>query len=135
MARIFLFLGALSGLLAVALGAFAAHGLQTQLDPRALEVFHTGVEYQGLHALALFGTGLLAHQAHGSRWLWAAGWGFALGTLLFSGSLYALATTAIRAFGMVTPLGGAFFLLGWLCLAIAALLLESSGPGGRPDNP
>ena len=130
MARSFLFLGALSGLLTVAFGAFGAHALRQHLDTHALEVFHTGVQYQGLHALALFGTGLFALQAGPSRWLQAAGWSFVGGSLLFSGSLYALAITGSRAFAFVTPVGGTLFLIGWLCLSIAALRCSDSGPGG-----
>lgn len=126
--RSFLFLAAVSGLLAVALGAFAAHGLQSRLDARALKVFHTGVEYQALHALALFGTGLFALRARPSRWLQAAGWSFVLGTLLFSGSLYALALTGATGFAIATPFGGGLFLVGWLCLAVSTLRYD--GPAG-----
>ena len=119
MDRIFFGLGALSAFVSVAAGAFGAHALRARLEPAALAVFETGARYQMYHALAL-----LAVAWAGSRWPgpWAgrAGWLFVAGTLLFSGSLYALALSGIRWLGAITPLGGVAFLLGWLCLAWAA---------------
>ena len=119
MDRLFAMLGALSGLISVAAGAFGAHALRARLDPGALAVFETGARYQMYHAL-----GLLAVAWAASRWPgpWAgrAGWLFLAGTVLFSGSLYALALTGVRWLGAITPLGGVAFLLGWLCLALAA---------------
>jgi uncharacterized membrane protein YgdD (TMEM256/DUF423 family) len=119
MERLFFALGSLSALVAVALGAFAAHGLKSRLAPEMLAVFETGVRYQMYHALAL----LAAAWAH-ARWpgamAAAGGWLFVAGTLLFSGSLYALALTGLRWLGPVTPLGGLAFLAGWACLAWAA---------------
>jgi uncharacterized membrane protein YgdD (TMEM256/DUF423 family) len=117
--RLFPVLGACSGALAVAAGAFGAHALRGRLDPRALEVFETAARYQMYHALALFAAAW-AMGCH-ARWGAAAGWLFTAGTLLFSGSLYALALTGHRWLGAVTPLGGVAFLLGWLCLAVAVL--------------
>ena len=114
--RHFIVLGAVNGFLAVAFGAFAAHALKDLLSAGLLEVFHTGVEYQGLHALALVAVGLLGRDEHG-RALNLAGWAFASGILLFSGSLYLLALTDIRMLGAVTPLGGVAFLIGWGALA------------------
>jgi len=118
-ARPFLVLGALGGLLSVALGAFAAHGLKPILSPGLLEIFHTGVDYQAMHSLALLLVGLLADRLP-ARPLRIAGWAFASGILIFSGSLYLLALTDARWLGAITPIGGSAFLLGWGALAWAA---------------
>jgi uncharacterized membrane protein YgdD (TMEM256/DUF423 family) len=114
--RHFIFLGAINGFLAVAFGAFAAHALKNLLSTGLLEVFQTGVEYQAMHALALLAVGLLGRDGR-SRVLKLAGWAFATGILLFSGSLYILAMTDIRWLGAITPFGGTAFLLGWGALA------------------
>lgn len=124
MARSFLAAGALFGLSSVALGAFAAHGLQSSLSADLLNVFHTGVQYQMYHALALLFTGLLVQRAP-SRSATVAGWLFIIGIVLFSGSLYVLALTQVTAFGIVTPLGGLAFLAGWFALFMAALSVKS----------
>jgi len=112
-------LGALSAFLAVAAGAFGAHALRARLDPAMLLVFETGARYQMYHAL-----GLMAAAWAVTRWpgklASAAGWCFVAGTILFSGSLYAIALTGQRALGAITPLGGVAFLSGWGCLALAA---------------
>ena len=112
----FVMLGAINGFLAVAFGAFAAHALKTLISPGLLDVFMTGVEYQAMHALALLAIGLLGRDGL-SRPLHLAGWSFATGILLFSGSLYLLALTDARWLGAITPLGGTAFLLGWGSLA------------------
>ena len=119
MARLWLLLAACAGFTGVALGAFAAHGLKSQLTPAYLAVFQTGTHYQLIHALALFGVGLLATLRPAPR-VNCAGALFGVGIALFSGSLYALTLTGISALGMVTPFGGLAFLVGWLCLGIAA---------------
>lgn len=111
--------GALNGFLAVALGAFGAHGLRGIVDASRLGVFETAVLYHGWHALALVATGLAAERL-GGRWLPVAGWLFLAGILLFSGSLYALTLGAPRWLGPVTPLGGGAFLAAWLALAVGA---------------
>ncbi|QEA38478.1 DUF423 domain-containing protein [Pistricoccus aurantiacus] len=110
---------ALSGFVMVAAGAFGAHGLRDQLTPQLLDTFETGVRYQAWHTLAMLtvlvwrvnaplkGQGLVLG-------LWA------VGILLFSGSLYLLALTGIRGLGIVTPFGGLAFLAGWLALAVCA---------------
>jgi uncharacterized membrane protein YgdD (TMEM256/DUF423 family) len=118
--RRFLLIGACSGFLAVALGAFGAHGLRDALSPDRLDVFETAVRYQMFHALALIATGLLATRRRG-RTAPAAGWLFVLGTVLFSGSLYVLALTGGRAWGAITPFGGVAWLLGWVLLAAASV--------------
>ena len=119
MDRLFFVLGALSGFVSVAAGAFGAHALRARLDPEALAVFETGARYQMYHAF-----GLLAVAWAVSRWPgpWAgrAGGLFVAGTLLFSGSLYALALSGVRWLGAITPLGGVAFLAGWICPALAA---------------
>lgn len=115
--RHFLVIGALNGLLAVALGAFAAHALKGVLSPGLLEVFRTGVDYQAMHGLALLAVGLLGERGGGSRALRWAGWCFASGILLFSGSLYLLALTDAGRFGAITPIGGTAFIAGWALLA------------------
>lgn len=119
MLRIFLLLAAFAGFTGVALGAFAAHGLKARLSAEYLAVFQTGVHYQLIHALALFGVALLLQRLP-SGLLHAAGSLFALGILLFSGSLYLLTLSGIGKLGMITPLGGLAFLAGWLCLGLAA---------------
>lgn len=120
MSRRFLALGALSAGLAVALGAFAAHALKARLEAQLLAAFEVGARYQMYHALALVAVGLLAER-RASRLLGASGGLFLAGTVLFSGSLYALSLTGIRGLGAITPFGGVAFLAGWLCLAAAAL--------------
>ena len=110
--------GILAGL-SVVLGAFAAHGLKNHLDENWLNAFQTGVHYQMLHALALILICLLARTLPHSMWNWSAGFMMA-GILCFSGSLYALALTGIKWFGPITPLGGLFFIVGWVLFTIAA---------------
>ena len=114
--RHFILIGAINGFLAVAFGAFAAHGLKNILSNGLLAVFHTGVDYHAIHALALLAVGILGRDGE-TRGLRLAGWAFASGILLFSGSLYLMALTDARWLGAVTPLGGTAFLLGWAALA------------------
>ncbi len=120
MDRNFLLLGAVAGFLGVALGAFGAHGLRGRLSPEMLAVFETGVRYHMYHALALVLVSLVMNRMGG--WLLqTAGWSFVAGIVLFSGSLYALAIGGVTALGAVTPIGGLAFLIGWACLAFAAI--------------
>lgn len=119
MDRTFLILGAVSGAISVAAGAFGAHALRARVDARMLEVFETGARYQMYHALALLGVAWVASRWPGALTT-ASGWLFVAGTLLFSGSLYAMTFTGIRALGAITPLGGVCFIAGWLCLAAVA---------------
>jgi uncharacterized membrane protein YgdD (TMEM256/DUF423 family) len=119
MDRIFFGLGAISAALAVALGAFAAHGLRSRISADALTTFETGARYHIYHALALLAVAW-ACSRWPSAWASAAGWLFVAGTVLFSGSLYLLAVTGVRALGAITPFGGLAFILGWLALAWAA---------------
>jgi len=109
----------LSGFVAVAAGAFGAHALKSRLDPAMLAVFETGARYHLVHALGMLAAAWVVDRT-GRPLAARAGWLFALGTVLFSGSLYALALTGVRGFGAVTPVGGVAFLGGWACLAWAA---------------
>lgn len=127
MERLFLLLAGVYGFLAVALGAFGAHGLKGFLErvpdgPQRLTWWQTGAQYHLAHALAL---GLAAYLAArtGSAAATVAGWCFAGGVLLFSGSLYVMTLTGIRALGAVTPLGGLLMLTGWASVGVAALRL------------
>ena len=120
MARFFLMIAAISGFFAVVIGAFAAHGLRKILTPEMIEVVKTGVQYQMYHALALLIVGLWLSYKPVAPGLKAGGLAFILGTLLFSGSLYALAMGAPRWLGPITPLGGLCFLIGWILLVVAA---------------
>lgn len=121
MDKTFLLIGALLGGLGVGLGAFGAHGLRGRLSPEMLAVFETGVRYQMYHALAILLVASLVGRLDGGRLLSAAGWAFTAGVAVFSGSLYALALTGITVLGAITPIGGLAFLVGWVCLAWAAL--------------
>ena len=118
MDRLFFSLGAGSAFVAVAAGAFGAHALRARLSPELLAVFETGARYQMYHAVAMIAAAWAAVQWPGALPR-AAGWLFAAGTVLFSGSLYALALSGVRWLGAVTPLGGVAFLAGWICLALA----------------
>ena len=115
--RIWLFIAAANGFIAVAAGAFAAHGLQGRLDAHALTIFETGARYQMYHALA---TGLAAIVPRNPATRLACML-FLAGIILFSGSLYLLAATGTRIWGFVTPFGGVAFLAGWAALAWSAM--------------
>ena len=113
----FMAVGALLALLGVAAGAFGAHGLRSIVSEQMLEVFHTGVRYQMYHAFGLMVSGgaLAFYQLSLFRW---ATWAFLTGILLFSGSLYVMSLSGVRWLGAITPLGGLFFIIGWVLLAI-----------------
>ncbi len=117
------------GVMAVMFGAFGAHALKARLDADALSAWHTAVQYQFYHALALLAVGILMHNVP-SRALSAAGIAMIVGTALFSGSLYLLATRSLLPFGSmrllgpITPLGGLTLIIGWICLACAAFRLK-----------
>ena len=121
MDRTFGALGALFGLLAVALGAFGAHALKSRIPPEMLSVWHTGVEYHVFHALGLLAVGIVAIHLPGSATLKWSGWLMLAGIALFSGSLYLLALSGERWPGAVTPVGGLAFLASW-ALFVAAVL-------------
>lgn len=118
MSRLWFGLGALNAFLSVAAGAFGAHALKSRLTPEMLAVFETGARYQMYHALGLLAVGALVALG---RPVGAAGGWMLAGIVLFSGSLYALALSGVRALGAITPLGGVCFLIAWLWLAISML--------------
>lgn len=118
MIRLVLIIASLYGGLAVCTGAFGAHALGSQLSERMLSVWHTAVQYQIYHALALLAVGLLMRLGFTGTPITLAAWAFILGTLLFSGSLYLLATTGLKALGPVTPIGGMMLIIGWITLLI-----------------
>ena len=115
---------AVNGFLAVAFGAFAAHGLSTRINAHALQIFETGARYHMYHALAL-GLAAMAMRGAAASSANLSAWFFLIGIVLFSGSLYLLALTGIRTFGIVTPFGGLSFLIGWALLAWAATRVQS----------
>ncbi|MEN8720503.1 MAG: DUF423 domain-containing protein [Oceanococcaceae bacterium] len=107
------------GFLAVALGAFAAHGLKSRLDAYALDIMATATQYALLHAVVLLALSLAPAD---NRWLGWAGMAFVCGTFVFSGSLYALALSGVRALGAMTPIGGLLLLIGWGLLIVGAAI-------------
>jgi len=116
MAQLIMIISGISAGLSVILGAFAAHGLKNKLPPEMLPVFKTGVDYQFYHsfALAMVGLSLIAQDIEQSMFLSWAFMCFVTGIIFFSGSLYLLALTQKKIFGPITPLGGLFFIAGWL---------------------
>lgn len=120
MDKLLLIAAAAAGFTGVSLGAFGAHALKSRLAPDLLAIFQTGVQYHLVHAVALLGVAVLAHSS-ASVSARVGGWLFVAGILVFSGSLYALALSGIRALGAVTPVGGLCFLAGWAALAWAAI--------------
>ncbi|MBS1224692.1 MAG: rane protein [Proteobacteria bacterium] len=121
LAKIFLALGSIGMLLAVALGAFGAHTLKKTLAPELMAVYETAVNYHVVHALGLLAVGLLALHLPDSGTLRRAGILMLVGLLLFSGSLYALSLSGIRGLGAITPVGGVALLAAWLLLAVAVV--------------
>lgn len=119
--------GALFAATAVILGAFAAHALKQVMDGMQLQTFETGVRYQMYHSLALLATGIIAGSFPGSKQLRLASTFFILGIVCFSGSLYLLAALSLSGIvglggiGIITPIGGVFFIIGWLMLAFGAM--------------
>ena len=118
--RLFFGLGCVFGALAVALGAFAAHGLRNTLSAPDLATFETGVRYQMYHSLALLAAAWAVERWGGTA-VTAAGWAFVVGIVIFSGSLYLLVLTGPRWLGAITPIGGVAMIVGWALLALTAL--------------
>lgn len=113
-------IGAIAAMLAVAIGAFGAHGLEDRLTDDMLDVYETGVHYHMFHAIGILLIALLHDRLPGQKLvLWAARL-LTVGIVLFSGSLYALALSDVDILGAITPLGGVAFIAGWICLALAA---------------
>lgn len=119
MAKTFLMIAAISGLLAVVIGAFGAHGLKGRVTEDLLAIYQTGVQYHFYHSFALLVVGLLLLQFPLAGLFNWSGWLFVIGIVVFSGSLYVLSLTGIRWLGAITPLGGLAFIVGWLTMAIA----------------
>ena len=117
MAKLFITLASLSGMLAVVFGAFGAHALKGKLDDQALKVFETAVQYHFYHTVALLVVGVIALNQPQTMLLKSSGWLFVIGILVFSGSLYLLSLTGVRWLGAITPLGGLALIAGWACLA------------------
>ena len=126
MHKLFLSIGALLGALAVALGAFGAHGLKKIVPPETVNTFQTGVQYQMYHALALIAVAIVFEKFSGRLMEWS-GICFCIGILLFSGSLYLLTMlkatgkVGLEGIGMITPFGGLFFIAGWLLFFLSVI--------------
>lgn len=115
---------AISGFFLVAFGAFGAHVLNKTLGATEMDWIHTGLEYQAYHTLAVMGLGA-AMLYRCNIWFYWSSASMALGTVLFSGSLYSLALSHLTFFVFITPVGGVFFLIGWLLMLIGALRLKT----------
>jgi len=127
MDRTFAILSGVLGFTGVALGAFGAHGLQRRLSDvpdfaKRMEWWHTAAQYHLVHAIAVAIAAWLASRGAGGAST-VAGWSFVAGVALFSGSLYAMTVTGVRALGAVTPIGGLLFLVGWGAVVMAAIRL------------
>ena len=122
--KVFLTAGALSGVLAVLLGAFGAHLLKNMISPDMLEVYKTGIQYQFYHTFALLAVGLQMNFKPTKSLKWS-GYLFIGGILVFSGFLYLLAITGIKSLGMIVPIGGLMFVAGWICMLIHLLKIKA----------
>lgn len=116
--KLFIILGAINGFLAVALGAFGAHGLEGKISNHYLQIWQKAVQYQMFHAGGLLAIGLLGVKISGSLINWS-GWLMFTGIVLFSGSLYILSVTQIKVLGAITPFGGVSFLVAWVLMIVA----------------
>lgn len=124
--RFMLIFAAVSGFMFVALGAFGAHVLSKSLGTAEMGWLRTGLEYQGFHTLAILGLAV-AMQRRISIWFYWSSVFLALGTVLFSGSLYCLALSHLRLWAFVTPVGGVSFLVGWALMLIGAVRIRCRG--------
>ena len=119
MEKTFLVIGAVLGALAVAIGAFGAHGLKAMVTPDLLANFETGARYHMYHALAIVAVALVIARYPAATLAPTAGWLFLAGIVIFSGSLYLIALTGMRWLGAITPIGGVALIGGWACLALS----------------
>ncbi len=119
--KLFIIIGAVNAFLAVALGAFGAHGLEGRVEPKYLEIWKTGVTYQMFHAIGILIVGILLGNLPANSLLSWSGWLMLIGVVLFSGSLYVMTLTKISILGAITPLGGVSFLVAWVLLIVAAV--------------
>ncbi|WLR41761.1 DUF423 domain-containing protein [Bacillus carboniphilus] len=117
----FLILGAINAFLAVALGAFGAHGLEGKIPDKYLNTWEKAVQYQMFHAMGLFVVALVSGKVSQVTSLTSAGWLMFIGIILFSGSLYVLSVTQIKVLGAITPIGGISFLAAWVLLIVAVV--------------
>ncbi|QNR08837.1 DUF423 domain-containing protein [Macrococcoides canis] len=117
--KLFLIIGALNAMLAVALGAFGAHGLEGKLSEKYMDIWDKATTYQMYHALGIIAIAILNGTTKMN--LNTAGWLMTLAIVFFSGSLYVLALTQIKVLGAITPIGGVLFIAGWVMLMIAAI--------------
>ncbi|MEI6141665.1 MAG: DUF423 domain-containing protein [Mariniphaga sp.] len=122
--KLFLVLSAISGALAVLLGAFGAHLLKQIITPELLEVYKTGVQYHFYHTFALLAVGIIGRQYPSAILKWS-GYLFIAGIVIFSGFLYLLAITGIKALGLIVPIGGLSLVAAWICLLIHCLKIKS----------
>ncbi|WP_163539753.1 DUF423 domain-containing protein [Gracilibacillus sp. YIM 98692] len=120
MLKVFLVLGVINGFLAVTLGAFGAHGLEGKLSEKMLNIWEKAVQYQMFHTGALLVTALLMQRITSGS-IVSAGWFFFIGIVIFSGSLFIYATSGLKFFAMITPIGGLAFLIGWILLGYAVV--------------
>ncbi len=127
--RLWISAAAVNGFLAVALGAYAAHGLGGRAEAELVGWVEVGADYGLAHALALLGVGLLALLGVGLL----AGWGFLAGLVLFSGGLYVMGVTGARALGPIVPVGGLLYLAGWVALFGYGLGLRGAPEAGPPN--
>ncbi|MGE8080338.1 DUF423 domain-containing protein [Peribacillus loiseleuriae] len=118
--KLFIILGAINAFVAVALGAFGAHGLEGKISDKYLAVWQTGVHYQMFHAIGLLIIGVLLGRVSSPIMNWS-GWLMFAGIILFSGSLYVLSVSGIKVLGAITPLGGVAFLAAWVLLVVATV--------------
>jgi uncharacterized membrane protein YgdD (TMEM256/DUF423 family) len=118
MVKFWFILAAIFGFLSVALGAFGAHSLKNILDDYGKSIYEKAVLYQMFHTMALFAVGVMQYFYKETSFS-IAGWGFFVGIILFSGSLYVMATTGIKGLGAITPIGGVAFLFGWFWLVVS----------------
>ncbi len=125
MTRWWMLIGSVAGFLSVAGGAFGAHFLKSRIGKDMLTVFDTGTRYLMLHAVALLVVGVIASR-DGAPPMNAAGWLFTIGTLIFTGSLWALSISGVRTLGAITPIGGLTLLAGWIALGIAAVRIAQA---------
>jgi uncharacterized membrane protein YgdD (TMEM256/DUF423 family) len=120
--KLFIMLGSINMALAVAIGAFGAHGLAGKVTEKMLQNWNTGAHYHIIHALALLAIGLLMSKINGpSSLLNIGGWLIVAGILFFSGSLYAMVLTGVKTWGAITPIGGVAFIAGWILVAVTAV--------------
>lgn len=119
--KTFIVIGAINAFLAVALGAFGAHGLKDRLDAHYLDIWKTGVQYQMFHATGLLIIAMLLGKVGTSSLFTWSGWLMLAGIIFFSGSLYVLSLTKIGPLGAITPIGGVLFLTAWVLMILGAI--------------